>query len=209
MTTRRRIGVYGGTFDPIHIGHLAAADDTAAQMGLDQVLFVPNRTPPHKPGRPISSAEDRLAMVRRAIEGNERFALSTVELEREGPSYTLDTMRQLSDRMPDVDLYFLAGCDSLADLHTWHGPDELLAEFRLVVMDRPTDSAVDWRKVEQRFPGIRERVLVVQIPMLQISARDIRTRVAEGRPYRYYVTEQVDEYIRAHGLYRGDARPGG
>jgi nicotinate-nucleotide adenylyltransferase len=201
--TMASIGVLGGTFDPIHIGHLAAAEDAAYQLGLDCVVFVPNNNPPHKQNRSVTPADDRVRMVELAIAGNSRFDLSTVELEREGLSYTLDTMRELRRRYaPETRLVFLTGCDSLPALHTWHQPHELLAEFEVAVLDRPGPSPVDWTAVERHFPGIRDRVSVVPIPLLQISAEDVRRRVREGAPIRYYVPAAVEDYIEIHALYR-------
>jgi nicotinate-nucleotide adenylyltransferase len=202
----QRVGIFGGTFDPIHIGHLAAVDDAAALLDLDRVLFVPNRIPPHKMDRSVSSTEARVAMVSLAVAGNPLFELSTIELEREGPSYTLDTLRELRTRFPGAELTFLAGCDALNALHTWHEPEALLREFGMLIMERPTDSPVDWAAIETRFPGIRDQVRVLEVPLLDISSADIRRRVREGRPIRYYVVPAVAEYIQTHGLYRGDAR---
>lgn len=197
-----RIGVLGGTFDPIHNGHLAAADDVAWRLSLDTILFVPNRRPPHKQDQHISEPRHRAAMVELAIAGNPRFAASDVELRREGLSYTIDTLRELQARWPGTDLVFLVGCDALPHLHTWHQPEGILEEFGLVVMARPTGSPVDWGALTERFPGIRERVEVVDVAELDISARDIRKRVAEGAPIRYYVQPAVERYIRLHRLYR-------
>src|SRR5947209_2996384 len=138
MSGRRRVGVFGGTFDPIHIGHLAAAHDAADLLKLDRVQFVPNARPPHKQGAVVSEAADRLAIVRLAVEDNPRFEVSDIELKRPGLSYTLDTLRALSGTIgEDSDLVFLAGCDSLKQLHTWHQPERLLEEFKVVIMDRP------------------------------------------------------------------------
>jgi nicotinate-nucleotide adenylyltransferase len=196
------VGVFGGTFDPIHIGHLAAAEDAAWRLGLDRVLFVPNRQPPHKEGRYVSRVEDRVAMVELAVADNPRFEVSRIELEREGPSYTLDTLREMRRRLPDDAIRFLVGCDAVGQLHTWHEPDYLLAEFGLVVMERPTGTAVDWEGVEKRFPYIRRQVDIVDVAELDVSGHDIRRRVAEGRPIRYYVLPAVERYIMEHRLYR-------
>jgi nicotinate-nucleotide adenylyltransferase len=200
---RRQVGVFGGTFDPIHLGHLAAAEDAAARLALDTVLFVPNRIPPHKHHRRVSSAEDRVRMVELAIADNPLFQLSLAELTRDGPSYTLDTMRQLRAELgAEADLCFLTGCDSLSALHTWHHPHELLAEFTLAILDRPTNSPIDWAAVEAHFPDIRRQVRVIPIPLLQVSAEELRLRVHEGRPIRYYVLPAVESYIRQNTLYR-------
>ena len=200
-----RVGVMGGTFDPIHVGHLAATEDAAWHLALERVLFVPNRQPPHKEGRYVSRVEDRLAMVELAVADNPRFTVSHIELERPGPSYTLDTLRELKRRLPGDDLFFLAGCDALGQLHTWHEPDRLLEEFSLVMMERPTGAAVDWEQVEARFPHILRQVRVVDVAELEISGNDIRRRVAEGRPIRYYVLPAVARYIAEHGLYGAEA----
>lgn len=200
----RRIGVFGGTFDPIHIGHLAAVQDAADALDFDRVLFVPNSRPPHKARSPVSPAGDRVAMVQLSLADNPEFELSMIEFERDGPSYTLDTLRILGDQMgPDTKLYFLTGCDALAHLHTWYRPHDLLDEFRLVIMDRPTGSEVPWSAVEERFPDIRRQVQVVHVAQIEISGEDLRRRVRTGRSIRYYVVPAVERYIRDHGLYRG------
>lgn len=198
-----RIGILGGTFDPIHIGHLAAAADAAWQLLLDTVLFVPNRQPPHKQGWTVSSVDDRVAMVELAVADNPDFQISLIELERPGPSYTLDTLRELRRRSPQAELLFLAGCDALNQLHTWHEPHRILAEFKLVIMERPTGAAVDWSAIESHFPNIRDAVRVIDVAELDISGNDIRRRVREGAPIRYYVLPAVARYIHEHGLYRG------
>jgi len=209
------VGVFGGTFDPIHVGHLAAVDDAASLLGLSRVLFVPNHVPPHKRDRSVTSPDERAEMVRLAIAGNPRFELSTVELERGGASFTLDTLRHLRrELVPDERLVFLLGCDALGALHTWHQPERLIQEFDMVLMDRPTGEALEWETVESRFPGIRARVRTVHVAQLEISGDDIRRRVADGRPVRYLVTPAVAEYIVERGLYRGrlagdDARGSG
>jgi nicotinate-nucleotide adenylyltransferase len=202
MTGSAGVGVFGGTFDPIHLGHLAAAEDARIQLGLERILFVPNHVPPHKPDQILSRPEDRARMVELAIEDNSCFELSAVELERPGPSYTLDTMRHLRGRLGDGSrLLFLSGLDSLLTFHTWHEPDALLDEFELAFLARPIDRAVEWRKIERRFPGIRNRVHLVEIPQLDISSHDLRRRVREGLNIRYYVPLPVEGYIREHGLY--------
>lgn len=202
-----RIGIFGGTFDPIHLGHLSAAEDALEILELDRVLFVPNRVPPHKQ-QGVSPVEDRVAMVELATADNERFAVSLMELERAGPSYTLDTLRELRRHYPGIDLIFLVGCDALPALHTWHEPRQLLEEFPVVVLDRPTGKWVDWEALERHFPAIRRQVRVIHVAQLDISGEDIRRRVEAGRSVRYQVTPAVDRYIRCHGLYRR-ARNGG
>jgi nicotinate-nucleotide adenylyltransferase len=198
-----RVGVLGGTFDPVHIGHLAAAEDAADHLNLDSVLFIPNRQPPHKATDTVSDVRHRVAMVELAVADNPRFTVSLMELRRSGPSYTIDTLRELRHQLPDgTDLFFLVGCDALSQLHTWHRPDDLLREFNLVIMERPTGTEVDWESIEQRFPDIRRQVQVVDVAELEISGNDIRRRVRQGRPIRYYVLPAVARYIHEHGLYR-------
>lgn len=204
MTERTRIGVLGGTFDPIHVGHLAAAEDAAYRLRLARVLVVPNNRPPHKQSRNVSSPSDRAAMAGLAIADNPLFTLSMVELDRPGLSFTLDTMRELQQEMGEAELYFLTGCDALPALHTWHEPEALLDEFRVVILDRPTRQAIDWSEVERHFPRIREQITVLPVARLEISSEDVRNRVQKGAPIRYYVLPQVEQYIRQKGLYLED-----
>jgi nicotinate-nucleotide adenylyltransferase len=203
MSAPREAGVFGGTFDPIHIGHLAAAEDAGAQLGLEEIFFVPNNVPPHKRGQRVSPADDRVRMIELAIADNPRFRLCAIELERPGPSYSLDTLRLLRAQLDEgTRLIFLTGCDSLLGLETWHEPDALLAEFDLVFLARPTDDPIDWPRLEARFPSIRRQTRTIKIPLLEISAQDLRRRIREGLPIRYYVPAPVGEYIRTHRLYR-------
>ncbi|GAC1508675.1 MAG: nicotinate-nucleotide adenylyltransferase [Chloroflexota bacterium] len=203
MSEKRKIGVFGGTFDPIHVGHLAAVQDVVHELNLQRVLFVPNRQPPHKRQENVSRAVDRFAMVTRSIQDNPVFDLCMMEQERAGPSHIVDTMRELQSAFHEThDLCFLVGCDALPALHTWYEPDALLDEFCVVVMDRPTGHSVDWREFETRFPKIREQVTTVHVAQLDISGEDIRRRVRSGRPIRYQVLPAVEEYILAQGLYR-------
>lgn len=204
MKQARRVGVLGGTFDPIHVGHLAAAEDAAYRLRLQGVLVVPNSRPPHKQDRLVTGAADRAAMAELAIADNPLFTLSRVELDRPGLSYTVDTLRELQRELGNgVDLYFLTGCDSLPALHTWHEPDALLEEFHVVILDRPTRQAINWEEIEKRFPRIRTRIEVLPVARLEISSEDLRRRVLEGAPIRYYVPPAVEAYIRERRLYLG------
>jgi nicotinate-nucleotide adenylyltransferase len=214
MSSTQRIGVFGGTFDPIHVGHLVAIEEVVYKLGLSCALFVPNRVPPHKSQERVSPVEDRVTMVRLAIASNPHFALSTVEIDRPGPSYTLDTMRCLQRQYGEhTHLFFIMGLDALASLPSWHEPATLLEEFDIVVMDRPPSSeAVElpaqqardtvWQELEHLFPNIRQRVQIVHVPQLAISAASLRRRVYEGWPIRYLVPPEVEIYITARGLYR-------
>ncbi|MGH2448548.1 MAG: nicotinate-nucleotide adenylyltransferase [Chloroflexota bacterium] len=201
MEGSTRVGVLGGTFVPILFGHLAAAEDVALQLELETVLFVPNGRPPHKDEVGVSQVADRVAMVELAVADNTRFAVSTIEIERPGPSYTLDTLRGLQRLLPCAQLFFLLGADALPEFHTWHEPFSLLAEFQLVIMDRDAGRGIDWTSVERHFPDIRSLVQFAHVAQLEISGKDVRHRVATGRPIRYLVPPAVDRYIRRHDLY--------
>jgi nicotinate-nucleotide adenylyltransferase len=199
------IGMLGGTFDPIHAGHLALARVALDQLRLDRILFVPAGRPPHKRGRPITSAADRLAMVELAIAGEPRFAVSRIEIDRPGPSYTADTVEALmagpdGDRPPKLTVILSA--ESFADLPSWHEPARLLRIARIAVAPRPGHPPPTTAWLAQRLPGFAHRIDVLEGPHLDISASDIRARVAAGRPIHGLVTPPVAAYIEAHHLYR-------
>ncbi len=197
-----RVGVIGGTFDPIHIAHLVIAEEARVRLNLDRVVFVPAATPPHKVDNDISSVEHRLAMVELAIATNPYFFLSRVDIERSGPCYTIDTVKLLRDEWgPGVEIYFIMGQDSLVDILTWHEPQRLIRLCRLVVLSRPGYKA-DLEELEALLPGITSHTHILNSPELDISSSDIRQRVREGLPIKYQVPEAVEEYIYAHGLYR-------
>ena len=197
-----RIGILGGTFDPPHIGHLILAEEAWALLGLDCVYFVPAGDPPHKRGEPLSPAVHRRRMVELAIADNPHFLLSTVDIDRPGPHYTIVMMRLLRDaHPPGTELYFLMGLDSLVDLPHWHQADRLIANCQLVALSR-YGYTVDWEELEAALPGVREQV--IQLPMLEleIASHVIQQRVREGLPIRYQVLPAVEAYVREQGLYR-------
>ncbi len=197
-----RLGILGGTFDPIHIGHLILAEEARYLLGLDQVLLAPAADPPHKRDRGKSAAEHRVSMVELAVVDNPHLALSRVDVDRPGPHYTLDMVRLLREQHgPGVAIYFLMGLDSLADLPTWHRPLELMQQCNLVAFSRP-DAAFDWDALEAALPGVRARVTLLPMPLLQISSSDLRERARQGRPLRYQVLPQVEQYIHEQQLYR-------
>lgn len=198
-----RIGIFGGTFDPPHLGHLILAAEVRHQLRLDRLLWVLTPAPPHKPDRPITPVAHRLAMVQAAIADAPEFELSTVEIDRPPPHYSSDTVRLLRLRFPEDKLIYLMGGDSLRDLHTWHEASVLVAALDGIgVMRRPEDE-VDLRGLGARLPGSIGKVEVVQAPLLEIASSDIRQRVRDGAPYRYYVHPAVYERIESGGLYRG------
>ena len=201
-----RIGMLGGTFDPIHAGHLALARVALDQLGLDRILFVPAGQPPHKRGRPITPAEDRLAMVELAVAGESRFAVSRIEIDRPGPSYTADTADVLlagpETDEPPIELTVVLSAESFVDLPSWHEPARLLRLARIAVAPRPGHPAPTPSWLAQRLPGFVDRVDVLEGPHLDISASDIRARIAAGRSIEGLVPPPVVDYIEAHHLYR-------
>ena len=197
-----RIGVLGGTLDPIHLGHLIIAEEARDRLDLEEVCFVPARDPWMKAGQPLTSGHDRLSMARLAMEDNPFFRVSTLELERPGPSYTVDTLRELQeDYGPEAQLFFILGTDAFARFDEWKDTEGILGLAILVVVDRPGATASAEAIAQQvGNAGSVERVRGVH---LEISAKDIRRRVAEGASIRYLVPEPVERYIYARGLYRG------
>lgn len=199
-----KVGVFGGTFDPIHYGHLVAAEEAWARLELGYVLFVPAGQPPHKLGRAISPAVHRVAMVELAIGGNARFLVSRVDVERAGPSYSVDMLAELQRRLGKaVQLHFIIGLDSLSELLTWHDPARLVQLCRVVAVTRPGYRWYDLASLEAAIPQARERIDIVEVPQLDISSSDLRQRVAEGCPISYQVPRAVERYIEKQGLYRG------
>jgi nicotinate-nucleotide adenylyltransferase len=202
----KRIGLIGGTFDPVHYGHLAVAEEVRATLGLAEMVFIPAGQPPHKPGRVVTEVHHRLAMLEMAIASNPHFTISRVEVDRPGPSYLADTLRILREQWgSDAALYFLVGWDSLEELHTWYQPAAILEQLtHLVAVGRPgyTDEDEHRQQLEARLPGITQRLLVVSAPQLEISSTELRRRVAQGRPIKYQLPEAVEQYIKEHHLYR-------
>lgn len=197
-----RLGLFGGTFDPPHLGHLILASEAFAQLRLDRLLWVLTPAPPHKRGQVITPLEHRLAMLELAIAGDPSFELSRAELDRPGPHYTLDTVKRIQADAPSADVILLIGGDSLRDLPTWHRAADLVAACREIgVMRRPGDSA-DLSALERSLPGIRSKVRFVDAPLLEIASSEIRRRAAAGESFRYYVPPAVHEYILQHNLYR-------
>jgi nicotinate-nucleotide adenylyltransferase len=195
----RRIGIMGGTFDPIHHGHLVAAEEARWQFRLDQVLFIPTGQPWQKP-EGVSPAEDRYLMTVIATASNPAFAVSRLEVDTPGPSYTVDTLRRLRAELPEgTRLLFIGGADLLRQLRTWKEPEQVLELAELIAATRP-DFDVD--DVVQKVPGAAGRVHRMEIPALAISSSDIRARVARGAPIEYLVPEGVARYIEKRALYR-------
>ncbi|MBN1641508.1 MAG: nicotinate-nucleotide adenylyltransferase [Anaerolineae bacterium] len=197
-----RIGVIGGTFDPIHLGHLIVAEEARTRLGLSQVVFVPAGQPPHKRAHALTSPDQRVEMVQLAIADNEAFGLSRVDVDRPGPCYTVDTIGLLQSAWGDeVEIYFLIGSDSLADLPVWYQPQRLLRLCTVVAIERP-GYPPDLDRLERRLPGAAAQIVLLRAPTLDISATEIRERVRSGRSIRYLVPDGVAHYIYQRHLYR-------
>jgi nicotinate-nucleotide adenylyltransferase len=196
----RRLGVMGGTFDPIHYGHLVTAEEALVQFDLDEVLFVPTGQPWMKEHEKVSPAEDRYLMTVIATASNPRFRVSRMEVDRHGPTYAVETLRALKDELgDDVALFFITGADAVLEIFQWKQPQELFDLAHFIAATRPGfDIAAFEAHAETRHPGIT----VMNIPALAISSTDVRKRVQEGRPIRYLVPEGVNSYVQKAGLYR-------
>ena len=218
----RRIAIFGGTFDPIHHGHLRMAVEILEALPLAGLFLVPSAHPPHKPSRPMATAEDRLAMASAAVAGIEGISVLDIELRREGPSYSLLTVREVSQANPGADLLFLIGADAFAEIATWHRYRDLLAECDFLLLPRPGiapeasfppgiliepegNRCYNLPGCSYRLPGGR-RLLCPALPVLDISSRSIREKVRRGRSLRGLVPPDVERYITDHGLYRGEER---
>jgi len=197
-----RLGILGGTFDPVHRGHLALAHAACDQLSLGEVMFLPAGQPWRKAERMIASNEHRLAMLRRALEGEAAFPISTLELERPGPSYTAETLEALRDDRPEDELFFLLGEDALMDLPNWERPQRILELARLAVARRADISPEALEEAERRLPGLGERVIWLMMSTVAVSATEIRERVRAGQPIGDLAPAAVEEYIRKQGLYR-------
>jgi nicotinate-nucleotide adenylyltransferase len=189
----------GGTFDPIHYGHLVTAEEALVQFALDEVVFVPTGQPWMKEDRDVSPAEARYLMTVIATASNPRFSVSRVEIDRDGPTYTIDTLRALAAANRDAELYFITGADAIFEIFDWKDPDEVLHLAHFIAATRP---GYDLSRFEARSERKQPNVSAMNIPALAISSTDVRERVHDGRPIRYLVPEAVKSYIEKAGLYR-------
>jgi nicotinate-nucleotide adenylyltransferase len=203
----KRIGVMGGTFVPIHNGHLVTAEEAWRQFGLDQVLFIPSGNPPHKEDRESLDPENRYLMVVIATATNPHFKVSRMEIDRPGPSYTIDTVKEIHRIYGrNTEVFFITGADAILEILTWKQPEQILQEATFIAATRP---GYDLKRLEESLPDAEKkrhatdpRVLVMEIPALAISSTDIRRRVKEGSPITYLVPEGVAEFIEKNGFYR-------
>jgi len=199
-----RLGIMGGTFDPIHYGHLVAAETARDFYGLEKVVFVPSGNPPHKKTYPVTDSSHRLEMTRLAISSNRFFEVSAVEIHRPGYSYAVETVGEFRRRYgPETKLMFITGADAVLEILTWKDIHSLLEECSFIAVTRPKVALEPLSKVRERLgPKGQEAIQVLQVPALAISSTDIRRRVREGRSVKYLVPDAVEEYILQHGLYR-------
>lgn len=201
-----RIGVFGGSFDPVHFGHLILAEQCREQARLDEVWFIPAARPPHKYKHPPSAFAHRSHMLHLALNGHSGYRVDHLEAERSGPSYTADTLDELHRRHPDQEWYLLMGSDSLPDLPQWHEPQRIVARAGIVVMERPGWPVVTSEELEELLrltPGTDLRLHKVDVPLIDLASRDIRRRTRHGRSIRFMVPDLVEGYIREQQLYTG------
>lgn len=198
---KKRVGIFGGTFDPIHMGHLIVAETIMDEFHLDKVVFIPAAVPPHKLDKQISPAKHRYMMTMLATCSNPRFQVSDMEMHRQGPSYSRDTLAQLiEEHGSDTEFYFIVGADSVENLHTWNRIDELLTMCHFIGASRP-GCMPDMEKIAQRFGPLAEKIHCLETPELEISSTEIRHRVGQKRTIRYIVPETVEQYIYKEKLY--------
>ncbi len=200
---KQKIGLMGGTFDPIHVGHLLTAEAVREQFGLHRVIFIPAAQPPHKQGRKVAPAYARLLMTEMAVAGNPHFTVSRIELQRSGPSYSVDTLRQLQDEHGhEAEFYFITGADAINELSTWHEAESLLGSCHFIAATRQ-GCALDLERLRREFGPelVSSHIHELPTPELEISSTDIRQRVSEGRSIKYLVTTEAEAYIYKEGLY--------
>ena len=196
------IGILGGTFDPVHLGHLGIASAALGQAALEKVLFIPAGQPRLKQSEPSASVDHRLEMVRLATLGIPNYQVCDIEAHRPGPTYSVDTLVELSDKLgPTADLFFILGLDVLGQLDRWKEPERVLELCQLLVLDRPGEQGFDWTGFYDRIPEAKDRVQMVTAPLVDVSATDLRRRATAGEPLEGQVPDAVAEYIRQQGLY--------
>lgn len=196
------IGILGGTFDPVHIGHLSIAKAAMDQAALERVLFIPAGQPRLKQAKPVASITHRIEMVRLAIAGDPIFQVCELEAARPGPTYSVDTVEELSVKLgPGTELFFILGLDVLGQLDRWKDPGRVLKFCRLLVLDRPGEQGFDWPDFYNRVPEAKDRVQVVTAPLVDVSATGLRQRASAGEPLSEMVPDAVAEYIQKQGLY--------
>jgi nicotinate-nucleotide adenylyltransferase len=198
-----KIGVFGGTFDPVHIGHLIVAEEARYQLNLGKVVFLPAGRPWFKSDRAVTDGVLRMEMIKQAIKDNPLFDVSEVELNRQGATYSVESIPKLKDEVGgDVDLYFLIGVDALADIHKWKQPAELMEMCHIVGLTRPGYADFDWTDIDRKIAGASKRIQIIEVSRIQVSSTDIRMMVQNGISIRYLVPDAVVRYIEERGLYK-------
>lgn len=200
-----RLGIFGGSFDPVHYGHLLLAESCREQCRLSEVWFLPAAAPPHKLGHVLAPAKERMEMLELATSGNEAFRVSPLEVERGGVSYTVETLRAIATQEPQAELFLLMGADSLRDLPTWREPAEILAIAIPIVVRRAGSVEPDFAPLTSQVSAARLEIIKasqVEMPLMELSSTDLRQRVEGGRSLRYRTPRAVEKYIEAQGLYR-------
>jgi nicotinate-nucleotide adenylyltransferase len=195
MHNKKKLGILGGTFDPIHVGHLVLAEQVREKLQLEQVIFIPCASPPHKTGHELSPAAQRFEMTELALKGNARLSVSDIELKREGLSYTVETLRKLRERHKDSEIYFLTGSDVLDEITTWREPEEIYRLAKIVIGVRPGFDQFD---PQDRFA---KKSVIVRITGVDVSSTEIREKVRKGESIKYLVPSDVEEYIKRENLY--------
>lgn len=202
MADKKKVGILGGTFDPVHIAHLILAENAWQQFKLDTVLIMPSGEPPHKADRQISSAEHRVRMLQLAIDDNKHFKLSTIELEREGKTYTAETLAGLCEHNPDCEYYFIIGADSLLQIEKWYHPEIIMSHAILLTAVR---DGLQTPEVEEQMMHLREQyhaqIYLLHTPDMSLSSSNIRERISKGESIKYMVPKDVEKYIYQNKLY--------
>ncbi|NLK74867.1 MAG: nicotinate-nucleotide adenylyltransferase [Clostridiales bacterium] len=201
-----KVGIMGGTFNPIHFGHLILAETAYEEIGLDRILFMPSKNPPHKDSTEVISEEHRLKMVELAVQGNPHFQLSTIELDREGTTYTVDTLAQLTKENPNTDYYFILGADSLIKLETWKNCQGVLDLCTVVVAGRDDLKTEDIQlKIQYYKDKYGARIITLNMQSYELSSGFLRDRISKGKSIQYYVPEKVKDYILSNFLYMSNS----
>lgn len=199
----KRIGIMGGTFDPLHYGHLVAAEMARHEFALEKVIFIPTGNPPHKVGRRVTSSGDRYEMVKRAVQDNSFFEVSDLEIQRKGYSYTVDTLKDMHKLYPQHELYFITGADAFREIFTWREVQSVLSLSHFIGASRPGFDPHEFlEELKRNYPEFLPHMHLFDVPALAISSTDIRSRVKEGKPIRYLLPESVRLYIEEADLYR-------
>jgi nicotinate-nucleotide adenylyltransferase len=206
--TMKNIGIFGGTFNPIHVGHLIVAQEVADSMELDKIIFIPTGDPPHKNKQELAVAEHRYEMVRLAIKGNEKFDLSDIEIKRSGKTYTFDTLVELNKKYKDHNFYFIIGFDTLKDIDSWKKIDEVFKISKFIVVNRGNLRSEMEDEINDKKLKYEADIKLVTIPDIQISSTDIRKKIKSGKSIKYLVLDDVYNYIMKNKLYRGEQNEG-